>query len=351
MLRFLYAVAITAALHSTAPKAQEPTLSITYAETPKILRQMLGNSWNIYLDGPIDSEAGKRFSKFLAENEIPPTSTVVLNSPGGSLLAGLEIGRAIRRLGLITDIGVKTGPLEYGRYSYTSGSCFSACALAVLGGKFRYLTAGSRYGVHRFFFTKPSGNDADLAQIMSAAVTTYLAELDIDNGLFALATTAGKDDMVEPDRSKLQALRVINNGYTEPKWTIEGRSGLLYLKGERETVHGINKFIMLCNQGKAALHIIFDPQGRNDEVMTLKAHSLVIDGKDEPITPIGTKILNEWFNASYPLTKAQLRKLRTASSVGVMVRGSYQAPMFLGFNSMDIKQGSEKLGSVMRSCS
>src|SRR5688500_7542542 len=62
-------------------------------------------------------------------------ATVVLNSPGGHLFAGIEIGRAIRVKGF--DTAVRDG-----------SSCFSACALAWLAGRNRLAGPDGRIGFH-----------------------------------------------------------------------------------------------------------------------------------------------------------------------------------------------------------
>lgn len=350
-VQFLIALALIFQVMTSPISRAEDKLSITYAETPKELRFFAGNGWTIFLDGVIDPEAGKRFSKFMAENDVPPSSMVVLNSPGGNLLAGLEIGRAIRRAELTTNVGAKTAPKEFGSVSYEKGICFSACAFALLGGKFRYVSTSARYGVHRFYSSQKTANESDVAQIMSAAITSYLVEMGVSTKLFSLATQAGKNDIYELRREELNELLVTNNGFTKAVWTIEGRQGLLYLKGERETIYGINKYIVACiPQSGVALHIIFDPQGRNDEAMSHKAHSLVIDLKDEPIRPVSTKIQNGWFNGSYMLNRQQVSRLMRAKSTGVMLRASYQSPMFLGFNALEMDGAHEKLGSIVARC-
>jgi hypothetical protein len=187
--------------------------------------------------------------------------------------------------------------------------------------------------------------------MLSAMVVSFLREMDIDTELFSLTTLAGRDELLEPSREKLKALRVVNDGFEEPKWTIESSSGLLYLKGERDTEHGINKFILLCDRKIGVmLHVIFDPQGRNEEVVRLPAHSLVINDNDAPISPVGVEMKNGWFNAHYSLSPKQVRELRNATSVGLIVRHSYKAPIFLGFNHLPFEDGARKLNGILNSC-
>lgn len=333
---------------SLCAQADAP-LSISLSRPlPASLAAVMGTGRYIYLDGDVDLQAGRRLEEFIKANDLSPTSIVVLNSPGGSLVGGMELGKVIRKYGLTSNVGKRV--VRDGRDSVDPGQCMSACTMAFIGGRFRYLTKGSRFGVHRFYFETAGVRDADIAQVISAAVVNYIREMGIDLGLFTLTTKAGRDEILELERATLESLEVLNNGIGRTAWTIEGRSGLLYLKGERDTVYGINKFIVLCGSGNAILHMIFDPQGRQEEAMGLAAHSLVVDLKDEPITPAGRQITNGWFNAQYPLTKSQTRRLASASSVGVMVRGSYDSPIFLGFNAMPVQGAEERVRSFLTGC-
>ena len=224
--------------------------------------------------------------------------------------------------------------------------------MTFIGGRFRYLTARSRFGVHRFYFTRQNDNASDAAQIMSALVVAYIKDMEVDTALFTLSTNAGRDEMFEPTREVMGRIKIINNGYTEPKWTIEGANGLIYLKGERDTVHGINKFIVYCQPNSSPmLHVIFDPQGRNEEVMGAAAHSVVFDDKDAPIRPAQRQIVNDWFNASYVLSRGQVAQLMRSSSVGLIVRHSYESPTFLGFNHFPINTQEQRTKSYLSACS
>ena len=49
----------------------------------------------------------------------------------------------------------------------------------------------------------------------------------------------------------------------EAKMDNESNGGVVYLKGERDTVYGINKYILMCNTSKMILHVVFDPQRRD----------------------------------------------------------------------------------------
>lgn len=132
---------------------------------------------------------------------------------------------------------------------------------------------------------------------------------------------------------------------------MESSGGVVYLKGERDTVYGINKYILTCDAtSKMILHVIFDPQRRNSWVLSAKAHSLVIDDHETPISPAMKLITNGWFNAEYVLSPEQVISIRRAKTLGLIVQEAYGAPVFLGFNRLPFGDGAAKLDGLMNSC-
>jgi hypothetical protein len=329
--------------------SQERSMTIE-GYPPDLPVEIAGNSWFLFLDGRIDADTPQRFERYLEQNNVPPRSHVIINSPGGNLFAGMELGRLFRKHGLSIDVGRKSLTSKK-RFDTEIGGCFSSCAIAYLGGEFRYLKAGSRYGVHRFAFTKQSSADADIAQVASAEITTYIRSMDADVELFKLSTAAASSDMNEPDCATLERLNVINNGFSRPVWTIESAQGKLYLKGERSTaLSGINKFMILCDDGTPLLYTIFDPVGRDKEVMAMPAHSLMIDGKVYPVKAVSREMKNGWFNSIYKLSNREIGALRSANHVGLAVRFTYEAGVFLGFDHMPISGGRDKLLGILNNC-
>ena len=85
--------------------------------------------WIVYLDGQIDDTAAEHLRDEIARREIRSAS-VFLNSPGGGLRDGMELGRLIRQHGFSTHIGKRNDhapkPLP--------GVCYSACVSTFIGG-------------------------------------------------------------------------------------------------------------------------------------------------------------------------------------------------------------------------
>jgi hypothetical protein len=326
------------------------SLSITYDKPPKGLERIVGGAWFIYLNGRIDGESAEKLNAFIQSNDVPIRSMIILNSPGGSLYGGIELGRVIRKHNLNTDVGVRLPTIDENR-RYAPGYCYSSCTYAYLGGVFRFLIKGSEFGVHRFYAKSPQNGNMDSAQITSAEIVSYVREMGVDPDFFALSTKAGADEVFAPSRTALEKLNVVNNGWTTPQWTVESKGGSMYLKGERNTQFGMNKFMIYCGtKGNVILHVIFDPAGHQTELKSFPSHSLVVDGRAEPLEVIVVDADKHSFNGIYALTSKQVASIMTAKTVGLMVRPAANSSLFLGFDSMPFTGAGEKLVGLTNSC-
>jgi hypothetical protein len=312
--------------------------------------EVFGNAWTIFADGVIDADSGARLKTFLQERHIPGKSLLYLNSTGGSLIGGMELGRVIRNAELNTHVGRAVGETK----KVVAGGCYSSCTLAFLGGEFRYISKDSKYGVHRFYSAVKSDQESDLAQIVSASVVQYTRDMGVDPEFLSEMAKAGKAEINLIPYADLVRLNVVNNGQTKTRWTIESMDEAIYLKGERTTFHGINKFILICNPSRTVtLYAIFDPERREREIINMSAMSLLLDGKPIPIATQrsdGPKLVNGWINVMFSLNDSLLSAIQQAKTVGVSFQFSYDAPLFLGFDGMELGDGARKLPGFLHTC-
>lgn len=118
---------------------------------------------------------------------------IILESPGGSLGAGLEIGKKIRMRNFSTLVR-------------SDRTCASACSLAWLGGSKRYMQERARIGFHAAYviregvaYEKGDGN---------ALMGAYLTNLGLGERAVAYITMAAPDDMTYLDINAAQALGI-----------------------------------------------------------------------------------------------------------------------------------------------
>jgi hypothetical protein len=165
--------------------------------------------WWIAAEGPITKHTPDDFNTFLNTQKIGDgTTTVVLNSDGGSLIGGLELGEMIRAHSLSTRVG-RTVPDSFAQET-VPGECFSACAYAFLGGRLRTAKAGE-LGFHQFH-TPPgnAGSDEESTQRVVGLLIDYVRKMSVDAALLTYAAAADPSDLFVPDDRTMLRLGVTN---------------------------------------------------------------------------------------------------------------------------------------------
>jgi len=108
--------------------------------------------------GYITADTPREFEAFAQDPKVHG-AVLVLDSDGGSVLGTLALGRAIRKLGMITTIG-KTVPLpgadngDRRALLSPNGNCESMCAFLLLAGTRRYVPPEARVLVHQIWLGK-----------------------------------------------------------------------------------------------------------------------------------------------------------------------------------------------------
>jgi hypothetical protein len=115
--------------------------------------------------------------QFAAKAASLSSAFVVFSSDGGSLLAGLRIGEAIRRMGFSTIV-------PDGR------RCASACALAWLGGVERFIGTSGKISFHAAY-DSASGESG----VGNAVVDAYLSKIGLPYEAVTYITQAASNEM------------------------------------------------------------------------------------------------------------------------------------------------------------
>jgi hypothetical protein len=162
----------------------------------------------IVADGVIEEDTPQAFIDFAKEASLSQKlrSLILLNSPGGNVVASMELGTAFRRLrsaaivaGYATQDGL-SGPVP--------GQCLSACVYALMGAFRRVVPGESRVGLHRMTIVQPQGGEPQggpagpgLAEPrLVALVARYAARMGVSPALVrrAESLTPGVLDILTP---------------------------------------------------------------------------------------------------------------------------------------------------------
>ena len=138
----------------------------------------------VVADGVIEAETPQAFVDFAKEASQSQRlrSVIFMNSPGGNVVASMELGAAFRRLRAavvvagFASVGVRSGPV--------AGQCFSACVYALMGAVQRVAPPESRLGLHRMSLGAPGENGGGLAdKRLVAILARYAAQMGVNPAL------------------------------------------------------------------------------------------------------------------------------------------------------------------------
>lgn len=204
----------------------------------------------LYIYDEIKLEDVKKLEDILADFSNPPFIHVSLNSSGGSVQAGIELGRIVREHYGIVNVNsdnlatavqaLKTADanatrsqtkcescrslaLHYkkekekaertkGQLNDERGKCYSACVLIYAGGISRLATFTADIGVHQHFFKEDHLKTLTVEEgIKNLRKTTetlsdYFDELGVNPELLQVALSVNKDKMRILDLCELQVL-------------------------------------------------------------------------------------------------------------------------------------------------
>ncbi len=208
----------------------------------------------LFIEGAIEGSTPAQVEKILSSYD--GEMDVFINSQGGSLVAGLQTGKVLRKYRATTYVGKYRLTGKVGNsprvYEIEPGRCESACAFAFLGGHYRIMySSQSKFGVHRFWSVAgPKVDDLDSGQVITAAIVNYLSEMHIDSALMNYVVSAGKNEMKYLDEEIMRKLNVTNDGRGVPEWSIDiGKTGT-YLSGRQDIMTGGGRVVMLCDAGR-----------------------------------------------------------------------------------------------------
>jgi hypothetical protein len=239
---------------------------------------------DVYISGVIGSDAPARFAAMVKSGQIPRGSNVFLNSPGGDLLAGLELGQLFRAGKMSTFIG--RPPFVSGghgpRTSDGRSFCASACAYAYLGGKWRFApTTGAPFGVHQFFLLNTTTAKVGEIEAVSGTVVAYLHEMGINPDVFSIASMATPEHVDWLDGPEMVKLGLANNGALPVIAEVKLIDDAPYLLLDQQSRDGEGKIVLSCSAtGIAIQGLYLVGHSRAQQIVRAGVRSyLSLDGK------------------------------------------------------------------------
>lgn len=322
------------------PAVAAPELSVTVV--PRSPSGLSRDATLVQLDGEIDPGAPDRLSRALEGTE--GRIAVWLNSPGGNLFAGMQIGRVIRGHGAATHI-IDARTLR-------AGECYSACAMAFLGGVYRFNDNGARYGVHRASFPTRTAGGADLGRELSAAVGAYIREMGIDGRLLTLWEKAAPDEIYVLSQKEAEDLGIANNGRKPPEWRIATSPSGRLLQGRQESLDGTGVLLLSCDKRETTLGSVYEAAGAAETAPGGDwSHVVTFDRHEEiSASPLSASYKDGLISSRFTLPPSLVRRAMSATQIGHRMTGPGNRGPSIGYG-VDIDARSRStVRAFLRDC-
>lgn len=255
-------------------------------------------------EGEITQETPADFESYVAKSG--PVYALVLNSPGGDLMAGMALGQILRRQGITTVVGATvTGkyPDAPNASQIEEGYCYSACSYAFFGGVDRHVNAGE-LGVHQFYATSDSDISSSNTQLAIGVILNYFEEMGIREEALVSANLTKPDEIYTYSDQELIRFNIDNTARSDdggwfywllgpdtpedtsatldPHWSLTPYQGGLILAGGVEV--GGRRSIsvtVFCRSGGAPVNFLIQEGGEvsdHADSINMKKPSMVVGG-------------------------------------------------------------------------
>ena len=159
----------------------------------------------IAADGEIMAKTPQAFVDFVGKHigSGRLDSIVLINSQGGRVVAAMELGQALRKLGAAAVVA-KVPPAGGRKDLWVlPGRCYSACVYALMGAKKRVALPESRVGIHRMFMYEanmrpdagPQRDRVFATEPLVARLSEYAEAMGISTALVRKAETINPEQI------------------------------------------------------------------------------------------------------------------------------------------------------------
>lgn len=329
-----------------------------YTSEQSELEVLFGGFRHINAIGKIARGDADRLLDLIRKAEIPPQTTVYIDSSGGDLEEGIKLGCVIRAHDLETSIGTyvlepagSDEPMVSRKHNL--GKCLSAATMMFAGGRLRHFPHGSKFGVHRFAFESPASSSVGRSQELSADIANFLAKMGVSLSFLTVSASIPSEELHLLGHEELLEYRMVTDGVTDVKWGTEMRSNLIYVRGTRDSIYGRHK-VMLAHAKDAGFMFfaVIEAQGRQEELCRFGLVEIVINGEDHRID-ISARCERTANDIDVILmskvTREEAAMIAYSNSFGVQIRFSNESPVFLGVSAMDTTGGKDGLVTLYKS--
>ena len=251
-----------------------------------------GCEW-LYAGGEIVPGSSLNFEAFMknqlkeikrAEGDYCPI--IHLDSPGGSLIEGVKLGKLFRKykcsvsIGRSVNVKIKESP---SLHEINAGECYSACAYALWGGVQRSFGGDGKYGIHQHYnqeaVLKPlektlTAADLSISQVLSGLLVAYAVEMGVNPLAVTAAsmTTPSETIYIVPPEVAADWKIVTDGEVKASSWQLRPQNEGLYLvvSQNQDNADRSIKYQSYCLKSSSSVRnfeIIFDVKGYESQIL------------------------------------------------------------------------------------
>lgn len=333
-------------------------LQFIYTEPQTELERLIGGYYHINAFGLIEPGDDEKFRKLLENGSPPSVTTIYIDSAGGDVEAALSIGRQIREQWFSTDVG-KCHLDNEGqnphlvKRNYLPAICYSAATLVYLGGKLRYFTDGSKFGVHQFSYRNPAPDDVPRSQVLSAKIAQFLIEMGIELSFLERSAKVAATEIQLIPPEELRSTGIVTGGVTAVSWSANIKQNIIYVKGERNSLYGHHKSILAWSRNEGFFFwAVIEAQGRESELTNFSLVEIVVNDETLRID-VSSRchriVIGAAVHVLAKVSVEEAKLLAYSASFGVQIRATSEAGTFLGISAMSTNGGEDMLQTLFES--
>jgi hypothetical protein len=177
-----------------------------------------------------------------------PIIKVFLNSPGGSVAAGIAMGRLLRQFA--AEVWIDQDEI-----------CASACILVLAGGVSRWAVPTARLLVHRPVFEQSlfAGLTYDDAQrkytVLANSVRDYLRDMGVSDELYHTMMRIPSSEISQLDNRTARQLALLGKDPAHEEWD---RARAINRQGE-EMIQTLDRYVKCINSGRSDRDCLSQP--------------------------------------------------------------------------------------------
>lgn len=344
-------------------------LNFSVIKITRLAELMIGGGDTVNIEGEISIGDTQRLAIFLEKERVKHGSSFYINSNGGNLLEGMKLGELLRSYEANTDIGSVESDIKdstyhpddtydpnndkiFGNKKYKNGVCFSACVLAYMGGKFRYLDEQDKIGVHQFYSEKKGDITIGDAQQISAIIATYLTKMEVSTNFLTYSSVAKPNELLFLTKNEATQMNIVNNGFTNVKWSTNSIDGKgLAIKGERDTRFGYQKVIFMCQNRTVSLMALFATMNHDTELKDMKNFITLDYGVNKlTLDPLSKVINNGWVIITKDLSSQQAKAIVNSDKISLMLQDTPESATFLGIGDFSLSENKNSILGMINVC-